>query len=39
VPAAKLAAIAVIRTALNYFLNRDMQEVPTGAKSLENMSH
>jgi uncharacterized membrane protein len=24
----KLAAVAVIRTALNYFLNRDLQETP-----------
>jgi uncharacterized membrane protein len=29
----KLAAIAVIRTALNYFLSRDMQEERTGAAS------
>jgi len=29
----KLAAIAVIRTALNYFLSRDMQEERTGAIS------
>lgn len=26
----KLAAIAVIRTALNYFLSREMQEQPSG---------
>jgi uncharacterized membrane protein len=29
----KLAAIAVIRTALNYFLSREMQEEATGAVS------
>lgn len=29
----KLAAIAVIRTALNYFLSRDMQEERNGAVS------
>jgi uncharacterized membrane protein len=29
----KLAAIAVIRTALNYFLSRDMQEERTGGGS------
>lgn len=30
----KLAAIAVIRTALNYFLSRDMQEERNGAASV-----
>jgi uncharacterized membrane protein len=39
VPAGKLAAIAVIRTALNYFLSRDMQEVSTGAEFPQGLSH
>jgi uncharacterized membrane protein len=32
----KLAAIAVIRTALNYFLSRDMQEERMGGLPLES---
>jgi len=32
----KLAAVAVIRTALNYFLSRDMQDTRTGAPQAES---
>jgi uncharacterized membrane protein len=31
----KLAAVAVIRTALNYFLSRDMQDTRTSAREAE----
>ena len=31
----KLAAVAVIRTALNYFLNRDMQDTRTPTRQAE----
>ena len=31
----KLAAVAIIRTALNYFLSRDMQETGTPTRQAE----
>ena len=35
----KLAAIAVIRTALNYFLNRELQAESASAKAAKTQAH